>query len=231
MKNVDRSEGSEARKENPQTARDGPTPSPLDYSVVALTNTEQDGCGELEARKDTVCKGSLPQAPDGSQERAQVSITGKSQRSEKDTIMEKFTPKLGLDKDLGDTFFSLSDQSSWSSDEEFDPDEGKSWAWKTSWSETGSETTTKEGASSEWGKGPDQSECFKATTARKKKTKRSPHPCSPSHQQPTKAPKDLHWDYSSSPGYEGSNTLHSSMTATGSISLEMIHQSFMEYLE
>ncbi|KAJ1105685.1 hypothetical protein NDU88_003090 [Pleurodeles waltl] len=100
-----------------------------------------------------------------------VNMGEKLQKGELIQGKRGLTLKSGQDTDLGDTFFSLSDQSSWSSDEATESKEGSSRAWKTFWSKAGSETTTPgedEDENYEWGIGPGKPESFKVATLKKR---------------------------------------------------------------
>ncbi|KAJ1155572.1 hypothetical protein NDU88_008302 [Pleurodeles waltl] len=100
-----------------------------------------------------------------------VNMGEKAQKGEQILGKRGLTSKIGQDLELGDRFFSLSDQSSWTSNEAIESREGSSRAWRTSWSEAGFETTTPgedEDEKSEWGKGSGQPESFKAATVKKK---------------------------------------------------------------
>ncbi|KAJ1174276.1 hypothetical protein NDU88_006098 [Pleurodeles waltl] len=150
-----------------------------------------------------------------------VNMGEKAQKGEQIRSKRGLTSKIGQDLDLGDRFFSLSDQSSWTSDEAIESREGSSQAWKTSWSEADSETTKPgedEDEKSECGKGSDQPESFKAASVKKKKMKK-------------RISKALQWDYSSAPELGGLGSLGDSLADTTRTSLEMIHQSILEHLE
>ncbi|KAJ1173352.1 hypothetical protein NDU88_005188 [Pleurodeles waltl] len=108
-------------------------------------------------------------------------------------------------------------QSSWTSDEAIESREESSRAWKASWSEAGSETTTPgedEDEKSEWGKGSGQPESFKAAMVRKKMKKRISGSDSPVRQITDKASKALQWDYSSAPGLGEPGSLGGSLADT-----------------
>ncbi|KAJ1151013.1 hypothetical protein NDU88_003800 [Pleurodeles waltl] len=128
------------------------------------------------------------------------------------------TSKAARDKNQGDKIFSLSDQSSWTSNEESDSETEKIS------SELGSELSS---PGSEQG----QSECDSIVSVRKKQKKKNAHSGSACRPHTSMATEDLHWDYTTTP-LDDSTGMHPSFeTQSGVISLETIYRSIMEQRE
>ncbi|KAJ1200855.1 hypothetical protein NDU88_004676 [Pleurodeles waltl] len=221
---VEREDGG-VHKEPLQAVNSGPTPIP---ACINLPTEETAEVVYEEGRKSEPNRDSVPRdtsAQAGAQGLTQalvqnlspVNVGEKLQKGEQIWVKRGLTLKIGQDTDLGDTFFSVSDQSSWTSDEATESREGSSQAWKTHWSEAGSETTTlgeDEDENSEWGKGPCQPESFKAATVKKKMKKRTSCSGSPAHQLAAETSKALQLDYSSVFGLRGLGSLGDSLTDT-----------------
>ncbi|KAJ1117537.1 hypothetical protein NDU88_005736 [Pleurodeles waltl] len=203
---VTEQEDGEIHKEPLQTAK---VDVPLTPVRINLSTEEAEEGRKLEISNDSTSRDTIAQAEAQALTQALVhdlsslNMGEEVQESEEIWGKRRLTSKNGQDLDLGVRFLYLSDQSSWTSKEAIEFREGGSRAWRSSWSEASSKTTTPgedEDEKSEQGMGPGPPENSKVATVRKKMKKRISGSGSLSRQTFTKTSKNLQWDYSSAPG-------------------------------